>query len=496
MKEGKITKPSKFPPINEDEKPFDLPNGWEWTRLEAIGHDWGQKTPDSEFTYIDVGAINKELGIISDPRILQASEAPSRARKIVKQGTVIYSTVRPYLLNIAIIDEVFEPEPIASTAFAIIHPFEGIHASFIYRYLRSPIFIRYVESCQTGIAYPAVNDKQFFSGIIPIPPLAEQRRIVAKVDELMALCDRLEQQQDASIAAHQTLVRVLLAALTSAAEPGAFEAAWTRIADHFDALFTTADSIAELKQTILQLAVMGKLVPQNPADEPASVLLKQIAAEKAKLVKAGKIKKQEPLPPIRQDEQPFELPDGWEWVRFGLLVNVKVEMVKPEDFQELDQVAPDSIEKGTGRLLFRRTVQESGVIGPNSRFFKGQILYSKIRPYLSKAIIAEFDGLCSADMYPLEPLCNPHYLLKVILSEIFLKQVRIAENRVKMPKLNIDNLSNIIVPLAPVRTQQNIVSKIDELMALCDRLHARLAASQTTQRQLADAMTAQTVERG
>jgi len=140
----------------------------------------------------------------------------------------------------------------------------------------------------------------------------------------------------------------------------------------------------------------------------------------------------------------------------------------------LDQVAPDSIEKGTGKLLFRRTVLESGISGPNNKFYTGQILYSKIRPSLSKAIVAPFDGLCSADMYPLESMVDSQFLLKEILSEVFLKQVRIVENRVKMPKLNIESLSNIIVATPPFAEQNRIVSKVDELFKLCDMLEQKI----------------------
>jgi type I restriction enzyme, S subunit len=193
IKDGKI-KRKRRPTLDDNlAVPFKLPIGWALSNLSDIGHDWGQKKPDKKFTYIDVGSINKELGVIEEQNVLDKDEAPSRARKIVKYGTVIYSTVRPYLLNIAVVDRDFTPEPIASTAFAIIHPFKGMEPSYIYSYLRSPIFVSYVESCQTGIAYPAINDKQFFSGIIAVPPLAEQHRIVAKVDELMALCDDLKQ---------------------------------------------------------------------------------------------------------------------------------------------------------------------------------------------------------------------------------------------------------------------------------------------------------------
>lgn len=129
--EGKIKKSAPLPKISDDEKPFDLPDGWEWVKLSEIGHDWGQKTPDADFTYIDVGSINKELGLIANPQVVTAEDAPSRARKIVKKGTVIYSTVRPYLLNIAVVNDDFLPEPIASTAFAIIHPYSGVLASFV-----------------------------------------------------------------------------------------------------------------------------------------------------------------------------------------------------------------------------------------------------------------------------------------------------------------------------------------------------------------------------
>ena len=131
----------------------------------------------------------------------------------------------------------------------------------------------------------------------------------------MSLCDQLEQQTETSLAAHTTLVENLLATLTSSTDAAELEQNWHRIAEYFTTLFTTEESIDQLKQTVLQLAVMGKLVPQNPNDEPASVLLEKIAAEKAQLIKEKKIKKQKALPPIGEDEKPFELPVGWEWCR-------------------------------------------------------------------------------------------------------------------------------------------------------------------------------------
>ncbi len=211
----KTRRKEKLPPVKPEEVPYELPKGWEWVKIRDICHDWGQKIPVALFTYIDVGAIDNKLGAISsNTQLLDASEAPSRARKIVKPGTVIYSTVRPYLLNIAIVEKEYDPEPIASTAFAILHPFASVSARFIYHYLRSPAFIRYVESTQKGVAYPAINDGDFFSGLFPLPPLPEQHRIVARIDQLMTRCDELEklrkERAEKRLAVHAAAIKQLL----------------------------------------------------------------------------------------------------------------------------------------------------------------------------------------------------------------------------------------------------------------------------------------------
>jgi type I restriction enzyme, S subunit len=138
VKEGKIRASKPLSKISEDEIPYDLPPGWEWVRVPDIVHNWGQRKPDSAFPYIDVSSINNDIGVISDElQIIEAENAPSRARKIVKLGTVIYSTVRPYLLNIAIVEKEYSPEPIASTAFYIMHPFRGVSNKYLYYYRNS-----------------------------------------------------------------------------------------------------------------------------------------------------------------------------------------------------------------------------------------------------------------------------------------------------------------------------------------------------------------------
>jgi len=148
IKEKRVRREKSFPPIQENEIPYQIPKIWEWVRLKDICYNHGQKTPDSPFVYIDVGSIDNETGSINVKELetILPEQAPSRARKIVKKGTVIYSTVRPYLKNVAIIDRNdYGKDLIASTAFAVLHPFEGISSRFLFYYLRSDIFLEYVN---------------------------------------------------------------------------------------------------------------------------------------------------------------------------------------------------------------------------------------------------------------------------------------------------------------------------------------------------------------
>lgn len=499
VKQGKIKKQKPLPEISEEEKPFELPAGWEWVQISEIGHDWGQKTPDEDFTYIDVGSINKEYGIIEEPSILSAKDAPSRARKIVQKGTVIYSTVRPYLLNIAIIESVFSPEPIASTAFAIIHPYTAMNANFIYYYLRSPVFINYVESCQTGVAYPAINDKQFFSGIIAVPPSSEQARITKKIKELMTLCDQLEQHSLTSLDAHQQLVETLLTTLSNSQNADELAENWARISEHFDTLFTTEASIDALKQTILQLAVMGKLVPQDPNDEPASELLKRIAQEKAQLVKDGKIKKQKPLPPISDEEKPFELPDGWVWCRVSEVAMfttsgsrdwAKYYSESGALFVTMGNLSKDSYDL---RMDHRRYVNppENGE-GLRTKLEPFDLIISITGDVGNLGLIPEDLGLAYINQHScllrFVPICRNYYFPELMRSPLAKLQFNAPQRGIKN-SFRLSDVETMVIPLPPYKEQILIAEKIRGLMNICDVIRASIQSAQQTQLHLADALT-------
>lgn len=195
VKEGKIKKEKPLPPITDDEKPFEIPESWKWVRLKEIVYNHGQITPLTKFSYIDIGSIdNIKNRLNNDDNILEPKNAPSRARKIVKIGDILYSTVRPYLHNICIIDRNFKYVPIASTGFAVMSCYSGVYNKYLFHYLLSPAFDSYANNNKNskGVAYPAINDTRLYIGIVPLPPLAEQKRIVAKIEELLPLCDKLK----------------------------------------------------------------------------------------------------------------------------------------------------------------------------------------------------------------------------------------------------------------------------------------------------------------
>lgn len=260
VKVGEIRKPKPLPKV--DRPPFDIPRSWCWTRIREVTSDRGQTVPRKQFTYIDVTAIDKERGVVADPKVVAASEAPSRARKITTRGDVIYSCVRPYLLNVAVIDVDFDPAPIASTAFAVLNGHGLVLPRYLWIVLRSPYMVGCVEEAQRGQAYPAINDFDFALLPFPLPPLAEQSRVIAKLDELMALSNRLEAAGVEREARRDRLTAASLGRL-NAPDPETFAADARFALDMLPALTARPDQVKQLRQAILNLAVRGNLSLQD-----------------------------------------------------------------------------------------------------------------------------------------------------------------------------------------------------------------------------------------
>lgn len=195
IKEGKIKKEKPLPRITEDEIPFDIPENWCWVRLGEIIYNHGQKKPDKDFTYIDITSIDNKNNALGDlSNVITPKDAPSRARKIIHEGDVLYATVRPYLHNICVIDQKIVPEPIASTGFAVVSTINSMINRFLFYCFLSPMFDSYANDHDNskGVAYPAINDDKFSKALIPLPPIEEQKRIVEQLIKMLPLCDALE----------------------------------------------------------------------------------------------------------------------------------------------------------------------------------------------------------------------------------------------------------------------------------------------------------------
>ncbi|EFS5017070.1 restriction endonuclease subunit S, partial [Salmonella enterica] len=368
-------------------------------------------------------------------------------------------------------------------------------------------FERYIVEnlTKTGTTVESLLFDDFISHPFMIPPFAEQNRILSTVKKLMSLCDQLEQHSLTSLDAHQQLVETLLTTLTDSQNADELAENWARISEHFDTLFTTEASIDALKQTILQLAVMGKLVPQDPNDEPASELLKRIAQEKAQLVKDGKIKKQKPLPPISDEEKPFKLPDGWEWRRLGELIEsidagwspaCSSEPAAPGEWGVLKTTAVQSLEY---REYENKSLPKNKSPRPQLEVKAGDILITRAGPKnrvgISCLVEKTRENLMISDKIIRFHLISEDISAKYIslclnygVTSLYLENSKSGMAESQM------NISQDILKMAPVaipttHEQLKIIDKINEMMDYFIILKNKIQSTQQTQLHLADALT-------
>ncbi|EMA2413745.1 restriction endonuclease subunit S [Vibrio vulnificus] len=494
VKEKKLKKPKKLPNISDEEKPFDLPNGWSWIRLNEYG-EWGSgSTPKrSNSGYYDGGIPWFKSGELKADYISESEETITELA--LSETSVRYNNVGDVLVAMygATIGKtaILSVRATTNQAVCACTPFTGLSNTYLLTLLKA--YKARLIGMGAGGAQPNISREKIINTVIALPSTAEQHRIVAKVDELMTLCDQLEQQTAASIEAHQVLVTTLLETLTNSADANELMQNWARISEHFDTLFTTEESIDQLKQTILQLAVMGKLVPQDPNDEPASELLKRIAEEKAQLVKEKKIKKQKVLPPISDDEKPFELPNGWEWCRLGEVINlVSGQHLKPSEYTENSEA--NSVPYITGPAEFGSIFPTYSKYTLEKRALAqaGHILITCKGAGLGKLNRAKQTMAISRQLMAIEPV----FLDSDFLYNVLDCQYNYFQSKgvgIAIPGISRDDVTHMGVSLPPLNEQKRILVKLSELMNVCDLLKSRLIKSKNLQLHLTDAIVSRTV---
>lgn len=445
IREGRLKKEKPLPEVAEDEKPFEIPESWIWVRLREIVYNRGQRIPQSTFVYIDIGSIdNKHQKLGAAENLLEANEAPSRARKIVEKGDILYATIRPYLHNMCIVDRDFTHPPIASTGFAVLTCEKGIYNRFLLFYLMSPVFDAYANDIKNakGVAYPVINDDKLYRAIVPLPPEQEQKRIIAKIEELLPYIDRYEQ-------------------------------AWTRLED-FNARFPD-----DMKKSLLQLAMQGKLVEQRPEEGTGEDLYCQIQQEKQRLIKEGKIKKEKPLSEITEEEKPFEIPESWKWVRLGSLLEKLVDGTHRTPKYTSTGIPFVSVRNmSTGKLSLSNTkfisAEEHRELWKRCDPRRNDILLSKVGTTGIPAIVDtddEFSLFVSVALLRFNTvLIDIHFLVDAILSPDFQRQCREHTRGVGNKNWVIADIANTVFPLPPLAEQKRIVAKLEQLLPLCEKL--------------------------
>ena len=365
------------------------------------------------------------------------------------------------------------------------------------RFLLSALTALDLDKLGKGVK-PGLSRSEAYEQIFAVPPLTEQRRIVAKVDELMGLCDQLEAARHTREAARDRLAAASLTRL-NAPNPETFSADARFALDALPAITTRPDQIKQLRQTILNLAVRGKLVPQDPNDEPASELLKLIAEEKARLVKDGKSRRNDALPEINLDQAPFELPVGWTWARFPELGTFGRGKSKHRPRND-----PALFEGGEHLMIQTGDVARSqGVIETYTNKYNDFGLAQSLKWPTGTLCITIAANIADSGILSFDA-CFPDSVVGFIPASMF-DSARYFEYFVRTAKanllefapataqknINLEILTQVLIPLPPLAEQNRIIAKIDALMALCDRLEASLTYSADTRRRLLDALLAE-----
>lgn len=449
IQEGKIKKEKPLPEIAEDEVPFEIPEGWKWVRLSRIasvlngdrGKNYPAKSTLSHEGIPFISALNLDgKGVIDDDNLLCMSEQQYDRLgngKLIKGDIVV--CIRGSLGKHGRYP--YERGAIASS-LVILRLFlnHQVAAEFLMMYLDTPLFFSEIQKYNNGTAQPNLAANCLEQFLFPLPPLAEQKRIVAQIEELLSYLDR-------------------------------YEKAWNRLED-FGSRFPV-----DMQKSILQMAIQGKLVEQRPEEGTGEELYRQIQAEKKRLIQEGKIKKEKSLPEIAEDEVPFEIPEGWCWVRWGDLSqsiqygynapaqeNGRIKMVRISDIQNgkvlwdtvpYCEISEDEIPTyllGINDILFART---GGTVG---------------KSYLVKEVPEDaiYAGYLIRTRY--SALLCPEYLKYFMESQLYWEQLRNGTIATAQPNCNGKTLSRMILPLPPLAEQKRIVARLGEILPLCERL--------------------------
>lgn len=439
IEEGKLKKQKALPDIIADEIPFEIPETWKWVRLgESLDvRDGTHDTPKYVAKgYPLVTSKNLKNGIIDFDNCKYISELDYikiSERSKVDRNDILFAMIGSIGNPVLVLTD---------TKFSIKNMalFKNISSIIDMRYLFWFLFFSQetMKKKASGGVQSFVSLKFLREFLFPLPPFDEQQRIVEKIEELLPLVER-------------------------------YEKAWTRL-EELNKKFPL-----DMQKAILGQAIQGKLAEQRAEEGTGQELFEAIQDEKKKLIEEGKLKKQKALPEITEDEIPFEIPDSWKWVRLGE-ISTYSQTKKKINVAEIEtpmwSLDLEDIEKESGKIIRRVMTNDRKISGEKIIFKKEQILYSKLRPYLKKILIAPDKGVCSSELVPFDMIgnCDNRFIVYVLKSAYVDFLINSVTYGVKMPRVGTDTMINLLIPLPPLAEQERIVEKIEELLPLVEKL--------------------------
>ena len=516
VKTGAIRKPRDLSNEEALVEPFEIPTLWRWCRLDTIGAIIGGGTPSAALadnfaesgqgvpwlTPADLGG-HSGLSIERGSRDLSPKGLRSSSATLMPAGTVLFSSRAPIgYVSIA-------ANPISTNqGFKSIVPYVKECSRFIAIAMQT--FAPEINANAPGTTFREVSGKIVAGQLFPLPPLAEQHRIVAKVDELMALCDRLEKARADREATRDRLSASSLARLDAPdPDPMVFRTHAAFALEYLTPLTTRCDQIKALRQTILNLAVRGKLVAQDPNDEPASELLKRIEVQRNALVARKILRREKSLAAIEAGETPFRVPSGWEWSRIGDVVLFTQYGTSTKSFPSehgVPVLTMGNIQDGLVIYRHEKRIPTTAEELPALYLKQFDLLYNRTNSaeLVGKTGIYLGEDECRtfASYLIRMRISREHfspYFLNVAMNTPEFRETQIVpliKKQTGQANVNGTALKNMLIPVPPLAEQHRIVATVDELRALCDRLEASLTTGDDTRCRLLGALLIEALELG
>ena len=445
IQEGKIKKERPLPEIAEDEVPFEIPEGWKWAYLgELFLHNTGKAQNSSGSNkgvvrkFITTSNLYWNRFDLSKVKKMPFTEQELE-RCIAQKGDLLVceggDCGRAAIWN-------YDEKVCIQNHVHRIRPYKEVSIEYFYYLFYLYKFTGRLKG--HGVAIQGLSSEAIHKVLCPLPPLAEQKRIVAQIEQLLPYLDR-------------------------------YEKAWNRL-EEFNRRFP-----ADMQKSILQMAIQGKLVEQRPEEGTGEELYRQIQAEKQALIKAGKIKKEKPLPEIAEDEVPFEIPEGWKWVRLGQAIDMLSGFAfKSSDFKETGHYRLlRGINLGVATTRWDDTVYVDEMpkkLEPY-RIQKGDVLIGLDRPWISDGIRVtiyndEEQTYVVQRVLRVRETCAiiKEYIALLLRSNLFKSAVEGQTTGISVPHISPGQVGNVVIPLPPIAEQKRIVARLEEILPLCERL--------------------------